>query len=162
MPKSKPSRRKASGAHTTPATKRPTPKVSRRAALSTFAVYGAGAALLAGGGAVFARDFRSKLAEADLSKIGQGEPTIVQIHDPSCRLCQALQRETRNALKDCDEAYTYLVANITTRDGAEFAARMGQPHVTLALLDGDGTPLHFVHGVTPADSLKSTFQQYFG
>lgn len=130
--------------------------------LKAVALYGGGAVLVLGGGTAFALDFRTKLAEADLSKIGQGTPTIVQIHDPGCQLCQALQRETRAALADCDEPYTYLVANITTADGAAFAARMGQPHVTLALLDGAGTPLHFINGVTPAASLKAQFATHLG
>jgi len=138
------------------------PPVSRRDALKSLAFYGTGGAILLGCGAAFGLDFRKKLAEADLTKIGQGTPTIVQIHDPSCQLCQALQRETRAALADCDEDYMYLVANITTQDGAAFQRRMGQPHVTLALLDGNGTPLHFINGVTPAARLKTQFQTYFG
>ncbi len=136
--------------------------MSRRDSLKTMALYGAGGALLLGGGAAFALDFRSKLSEADLSKIGQGTPTIVQIHDPTCRLCLALQRETRTALADLDKNYLYLVANITTTDGAAFAVRMGQPHVTLALLDGEGTPIHFINGVTPAETLKALFVTHLG
>ena len=139
-----------------------TKKLSRRDAIKTMALYGMGGAIVLGAGGALALDFGKKLAEADLTKIGQGTPTIVQIHDPNCRLCQALQRETRAALADCDEPYTYLVANITTPDGAAFQRRMGQPHVTLALLDGDGTPLHFINGVTPAARLKAQFQTHLG
>jgi len=155
MPKTKKRVRQKSA---TPNTK----PMSRRDMLQRGAVFGAGAVVLAAGGTAFSFDFRKTMAEADLTKIGQGNPTIVQIHDPSCRLCQALQRETRAALADCNEGYTYLVANITTADGAAFQRRMGQPHVTLALLDGDGTPLHFINGVTAAETLKAQFQTHFG
>jgi len=136
--------------------------LSRRGALKRVGLYTGGAVVLAACGAAFARDFQVKLAEGDLTKIGRGKPTIVQIHDPSCQLCRALQRETRAALADCDESYDYLVANVKTQQGAEFQRRMGQPHVTLALLNGDGTPLHFVNGVTPAETLKATFGRVFG
>lgn len=144
-------------------TSTPVPKpLTRRGILQRGAMYGAGAVVLAAGGTAFAFDFRKTMAESDLTKIGQGTPTIVQIHDPSCQLCQALQRETRTALADCNEGCTYLVANITTAAGAAFQRSMGQPHVTLALLDRDGTPLHFINGVTPAETLKAQFQTQFG
>ncbi|AKS46243.1 hypothetical protein SAMN05444287_1352 [Octadecabacter temperatus] len=156
MPKSKKSKRSQS---TQVPQKVP---LTRRTVLQSLALYGTGTAVAAGGGALFALDFRSKLAEADLTRIGTGTPAIVQIHDPSCQLCLALQRETRAALNDCDEQYIYLVANIKSEIGAAFQRRMGQPHVTLALLDADGTPLHFINGVTPADTLKDAFQTHFG
>ena len=155
MPKSKKSKRQPSA---TP-DKKP---VSRRTFLGNIALYSSGAVALGVGGTFFGLDLRRKLNEADLTQIGQGNPTIVQIHDPSCQLCNALQRQTRIALADCDEGYTYLVANITTADGAAFQGRMGQPHVTLALLDGDGVPQHFINGVTPAETLKAAFRTHLG
>ena len=159
MPKSKKRNRQNSA---TPAASGPKRKLSRRSLMANLALVGGGVIVLGGGGIAFGMDFRRKLAEGDLSRIGDGTPTIVQIHDPSCQLCQALQRETRAALSDCDEGFTYLVANITTADGAAFQRRMGQPHVTLALLDGDGTPVHFINGVTPAETLKDAFQTHLG
>jgi len=99
MPKSKKSRRTSAAK---PAVKA-TPAVTRRDLLKSLPYYGAGALVVGGGAAWFITDFRSKLAEGDLTRIGQGNPTIVQIHDPSCQLCNALQRETRTALKDCDD-----------------------------------------------------------
>lgn len=157
MPKSKKSRRVSAAKSATPAQ----PKMTRRDLLKSLPYFGVGALIVGGGAAWFITDFRSKLRESDLTQIGQGFPTIVQIHDPSCQLCNALQRETRIALKDNDEGYTYLVANITTAEGLAFQRTMGQPHVTLALLDGDGTPLRFVNGVTPADELTEIFRNTF-
>ena len=72
-------------------TPKPQHPVSRRAAMARLGWYGFGAAAVLGVGGAFAMDFRNKLAEADLGRIGQGVPTIVQIHDPSCTLCAELQ-----------------------------------------------------------------------
>lgn len=149
MPKSK-KRKKSSD---TPATSNSTKPVTRRQALSTIGLYAAGATAVAAGGTFLAVDFTSKLAEADLTKIGNGLPTIVQIHDPSCSLCTQLQKQTRSALRDFDVPHQYLVANITTQEGAAFQGRMGQPHVTLILMDGDGALKHVINGVTPADEI---------
>lgn len=149
MPKSK-TRKKSNGGVAATATK---PPVSRRQALTTLGIYAAGATAVAAGGTFLAIDFTSKLAEADLSKIGNGLPTIVQIHDPSCSLCTQLQKQTRTALRDFDVPHQYLVANITTQDGLAFQGRMGQPHVTLILMDGDGNQVHVINGVTPADDI---------
>ena len=134
--------------------------MSRRQALRKMGIYAGGAVAVAAGGAWFISDFRGKLAEGDLSQIGQGRPTIVQIHDPSCPLCLQLQKQARIALRNSDEDYQYLVANIRTESGAAFQSRMGQPHVTLVLLDGDGAFLHAINGVTPAEELQAQFQQY--
>lgn len=116
-----------------------------------------------GGGGALALDFRTKLAEADLSRLGQGVPTVVQIHDPHCSMCQELQRETRTALNNCDQdGIQYLVANIRATKGAEFANKLRLPHVTLALFDAHGTHVHTVSGVTPAETLKQVFIEHLG
>lgn len=142
---------------------KPNAKKDRREVLTTLGLYGVGLAVLGGGGTAFARDFMRNLDEQDLTRIGQGTPTIVQIHDPSCGLCRSLQRETRQALKTFDKAdVTYLVANITSAEGAAFAQSRGLGHVTLVLMDGAGTQLHTIHGVTPAAELETSFAQYLG
>jgi len=158
MPKSK-KRKKSAHSKPSPAVK---PSVSRRQALTTLGFYAAGATMVAAGGTYLAMDFTSKLAEADLSKIGNGLPTIVQIHDPSCSLCNQLQKQTRIALRDFDVEHQYLVANITTSDGLAFQGRMGQPHVTLILLDGDGNQLQVINGVTQADVILTHLNANFG
>ena len=138
-------------------------KMTRRAAIGNVALYGAGALALVGGGTAFAFDFRRKLAEADLSRIGDGMASVVQIHDPGCPSCRALQKETRAALRSCDEGGTqYLVADINSTDGASFASGLGLPHVTLALFDGEGRHVHTIQGVTPAADIKAAIQHYLG
>lgn len=135
----------------------------RRAGLSTLGLYAMGAVVIGGGGTAFAYDFMKSLGEQDLSKIGQGTPAVVQIHDPQCALCRSLQVETRKALRAFGGSeITYLVANIRNTEGAAFASRAGLGHVTLALFDGSGTMVHTIHGVTPASTLEAEFRRHLG
>ena len=53
-----------------------------------------------------------KRALHDLSALGNGSPAIVQIHDPSCRLCRRLMANTKKALGERDDI-TYRIADIT-------------------------------------------------
>ncbi|MEM0978290.1 MAG: hypothetical protein AAGJ34_12205 [Pseudomonadota bacterium] len=125
-----------------------------------YSVFGVG---LLGGGGVFAyNSVRKTMAEFDLSQLGQGTPTIVQIHDPSCSLCQNLQRQTRKALRafDSDEI-TYLVANITTQEGRLFAHQYGAQHVTLLLFNAKGELVSRIEGVQPKALLEDEFRAAF-
>lgn len=128
---------------------------SRRA----FVGYGAlGVGVVAAGGVWSVSSFRSYAAEHDLSQVGQGNPTIVQIHDPQCPTCTALQKQTRAALRDFDDCgLTYLVADIKTPEGAAFARRYNVPHVTLLLFDGAGALQRTVQGVQQASQLAEVF-----
>lgn len=140
----------------------PERKLSRRDMLTKLSVYGVGAVVVAGGGSALAYDFSKKLTEADLSVIGNGTPTIVQIHDPGCSMCQSLQKQTRAAFKLCDDtAFQYRVANIKSTDGAAFQAQVGLPHVTLVFFDDAGQHIHTIQGVTPADQIKSDITRVF-
>lgn len=118
-----------------------------------------GGAVLGGAGWWGLSAMRATAAEHDLTRLGQGQPSVVQIHDPMCSLCTELQRNTRRALR-CfdDEALLYLVASIRTEDGAHFAARHALPSVTLVLLDGAGEVAEVLQGVRPRDELKPHFE----
>ena len=138
-----------------------TPK-TRRDALKSLALYGVGGAALLGGGGAFALDFRNKLLEADLSRIGNGRPSVVQIHDPQCALCTSLQKEARHAFKLCsDTDAQFLVANVRSTTGAEFQNSMGLPHVTLVFFSETGRHLGTIEGVTPAEQIKEEMNTAF-
>ncbi|MEM1372228.1 MAG: hypothetical protein AAGG72_08405 [Pseudomonadota bacterium] len=126
-------------------------KLARNGALGAAALGGVSWWALSG--------IRATAAEMDLTKVGNGQPTIVQIHDPQCALCTELQRETRKALKCFDDGQLqYLVASIRTEEGARFAAARGLPHVTLVLMDGEGGVHDIVRGVHPEEALKPRFE----
>ena len=114
------------------------------------------------GGTVFSvRSVQATICEADLTKIGKGKPSVVQIHDPNCSLCRTLQSQTRKALKSFDdEAITFLVADINTVKGGAFAARYGVPHVTLLLFDPRGEMVQIVRGPSDTDSLRNILDAY--
>jgi len=104
---------------------------------------------------------QSAVAEADLSKIGNGKPAIVQIHDPQCPLCRKLQEQTRSVLSNYDDdKFTYLVANIKTKKGAEFAGQYGVPHVTLLLFDKSGKMVQIVRGPTNESILEGALSAH--
>lgn len=121
--------------------------------------FGAVAAVaVAGVGLWGARSFRSYTAEHDLSRVGDGPMTIVQIHDPQCPVCTALQKQTRAAMRDFDDyEITYLVADVKTPEGAAFARKYRVPHVTLLLFDGAGELLQTVRGLQQASQLVEIF-----
>ncbi len=140
-----------------------TPAAPDRRALMTKAAYGLGGAVILGGVGLYSvNSVRASMGELDLTKVGNGTPSIVQIHDPNCQLCTRLQRETRAALEAFDESkLNYMVANIKTADGATFAASYGVPHVTLLLFDADGSVLEVLNGVRESDELEQTFLTHF-
>ena len=155
MSKSKSKARKAKVKAKTPVA--PEPKTRRD--VLRLGGYGAVAAVAAGGVAFWGvSSFQAYAAEHDLSRVGEGQMTIVQIHDPQCPTCTALQKQTRAALRNFDDGeITYLVADIKTPEGAAFARKYRVPHVTLLLFDGDGELQQTVQGLQQASQLTEIF-----
>ena len=115
-------------------------------------------AALGVGGYFSVQSVQATIAEHDLDRIGQGTPMIVQIHDPDCALCRALQKETRAALKAFeDDALHYVIANIRTPEGRALANRHRVQHVTLLLMDGRGAVRNVISGTQDRDVLRDAF-----
>lgn len=149
MPKSK---KRVKGPSVSQATFAP---MSRRAVLGGGA---AASALVMGGGFWGVSSFRTYAAEHDLTRVGKGNLAIVQIHDPQCPTCTALQKQARRALRKFDDCgLSYLVADINTPEGAAFARRFNAPNVTLLLFDGQGELLRRVHGMQQSAALAEVF-----
>ncbi|MEM7057911.1 MAG: hypothetical protein AAF557_10020 [Pseudomonadota bacterium] len=136
------------------------PKPTRREMIrSTAMLAGIGAVILGGIGYVGSGVY-ADIVEQDLSKLGNGLPTIVQIHDPQCSRCRSLQREARDALAEIpDGKLQYLVANIRNGDGKRFADKHGVGHVTLILFDGAGKARKTLVGERTSDALLSEFRR---
>lgn len=155
--------KKGGAAAATPAPSAKATATSRRQALIRLRDYGLLGGALAFGGWWLVADTQAYRAERDLDAIGDGVPTVVQIHDPNCSMCAALQRETRAAMRGFDpEALRYLVADITTPKGAAFARRHGVRHVTLLLMCGRGEVLQVLTGERPRAALAREFRRHFG
>ena len=119
-----------------------------------------GVAAVGGVGFFFVQNVRSSMHEHDLSRITNGRPTVVQIHDPQCTMCVALQRQTRRALDQFDDnEIDYVVANIRTADGRNLADQYSVPHVTLLLFDENGEHRTTLRGQRQARELARAFRQ---
>lgn len=133
---------------------------SRREVLQNLGYGAVGLAVIGGGGWYLASSVHAGIVEQDLSRIGNGIPTVVQIHDPDCPQCRALQREAREALSALDGGeIQFLVANIRQPDGRELAAAHGVGHVTLLLFDGSGTRRGVLVGETRSEILQGEFER---
>ncbi len=154
-------RKKAQAAKVENQTERRGTLPSRRIVLGWAGVGALGVAVMGGGGAWAVNSFNRSQQERDLSQIGKGKPSIVQIHDPQCPICNALQRETRKALTAMNaEPPVYLIADITQAEGAIFAQRHSVPHVTLLLFDAEGNRVQTVSGSRTRDELKPIFERH--
>ena len=124
-----------------------------------YAPYIAGGVVVAGGlGLWGVSNVRADLAEQDLSVIGSGVPAVVQVHDPTCPVCIALQRETRAALEMLPEnAVAYRVASLTSDVGSAFANLHGSSHATLLLFDSTGTITRRIQAPQDRDALYAAF-----
>ncbi len=133
---------------------------NKRRTLSILTKSVLGLCLAGGTGAYFYTAYQNDLAERDLSKIGNGKPAIVQIHDPNCPMCNALQKNTRSALSNFEDGdLEYLVANIRTSGGRQFANQHNVTHVTLLLFNKRGRLQNVLQGVRSEDELVTVFKQ---
>ena len=94
----------------------------------------------------------------DLSVIGKGVPTIVQIHDPGCSLCNQLRRNADAAASQFGGRILYRIADISTPQGRQLQLRHEVPHVTLLLFDGKGELRNVLTGVKSEGVLHRSFE----
>lgn len=135
--------------------------VSRRNVLALVRNWGLFGAVAAGGGWYLVDEVMATIGEQDLSKIGNGTPTVVQIHDPQCSRCIALQREARKAMKAFGgDELQYLVANIRSEKGRALATANGVGHITLLLFDAAGKRRDILHGNSQSDYLETRFRKH--
>ena len=156
--KAKPAKQKQSS-NAKPQTESAPTDAGRRHFLRKARNYAVGIAVAGSAGLFVTQYVRSAIHEHDLSRLNNGRPTVVQIHDPQCPICQALQREARKALKHFDDdQLDFLIANIRSSEGRAFANRYGVPHVTLLLIDSEGDLKSALQGQREADELRSEFE----
>ncbi|MEM9207395.1 MAG: hypothetical protein AAGA88_13795, partial [Pseudomonadota bacterium] len=89
------------------------PDVTRRNVIARARNIALGVAAVGGVAAFVGHSVTSAIAEHDLTRVTNGTPTVVQVHDPNCPLCRSLQRATKKALKTFDRGQIdYVIANI--------------------------------------------------
>ena len=92
--------------------------------------------------------------EHDLSVLGNGKPTVVQIHDPGCQLCRQLKNNVDAVKPKFEEKIQFKTANIKTSKGKEFAEKYNVPHVTILLFNRRGKHVNTLRGVQPIDVIS--------
>jgi hypothetical protein len=108
-----------------------------------------------------AHAYQTHIERHDLSVIGNRIATVVQIHDPQCPTCRALQKETLGAARSFeDDVLQVRVANIRTAGGRAMADRYGVPHVTLLLFDGAGEMQNVLSGPNKREFLRVQFSAH--
>lgn len=126
----------------------PEKKMSRRETLLWGKWTAVGVVALGAGGTWLSNAVVVAAAEHNLERIGQGVPSVVQVHDPQCPMCTQLQKETRKAMKPYGEdQMIYLIADINKPEGREFARTHNVSHVTLVLMDAQGSAKQIINGV---------------
>lgn len=144
-----------------PAQAKPARSLNRRDVLGNVAFSAAALAAIGAGGWYLIGGVSASISEGDLTKIGNGIPTVVQIHDPNCPTCTALQREARDAICEMDSGkIQYVVANLNKPDGRLLAAKHGVGKVTLLLFDGDGNRQATLSGPNTSTNLKLAFERH--
>ncbi|MCH9672199.1 MAG: thioredoxin family protein [Gammaproteobacteria bacterium] len=98
----------------------------------------------------------------DLSAIGNGIPTVVQVHDPGCSKCQQLKSNVSAAASVVGDKIQFRIAQIRTDRGRSFAYKHKVPHVTLVFFDASGEKLRTIEGITAVDTLKREFRRLAG
>lgn len=134
---------------------------TRRDVLRRYRNRGIALAVIASAGWFIVDDVQATAREHDLTRIGNGIPTVVQIHDPNCALCANLQKETRAAIKDfAGDDLQFLVANLRDSRGRKLATDNSVGHVTLLLFDGEGKRRDILRGTRDRTELEPLFRKF--
>lgn len=134
--------------------KRPIQKakaINWKSVASKGAIFFAFFALLIGSVFIYGQVTKSHY---DLSVIGNGKATVVQIHDHNCQLCRQLKRNLDSVKNEFKDDIQFKTANILTKKGARFAEQHQVPHVTLLLFDKHGQRINTLRGVRSSDEIK--------
>jgi hypothetical protein len=120
------------------------------------AVYVALCTLIVGTFLIYSNNNKVKY---DLSVIGNGTATVIQIHDHNCQLCRRLKSNLDSVKTDFKEDIQFKTANILTRKGADFARQHQVAHVTLLLFNKKGQRVNTLQGVSSKDEIRNALKQ---
>ncbi len=120
---------------------------------------GAAALVVASAGALATYDKRQRTLH-DLSGLGEGRATVVQIHDPSCPVCRNLKSRTSKVLEGF-ESVDFRLADITTSEGRKLQEQYRATKTTLLLFDGKGKHVRTVVGLQSIEELAELFRGVF-
>ncbi len=113
--------------------------------------------LLVGAGGVWWWQQHSKDEEYDLSRIGNGRPVVVQVHDPTCVVCRQLQRTVDSLQEEFRADVDFLIADLSRPEGQAFANQQQVGSVTLVFFAQDGQRLGELEGRQEPEFLRKVF-----
>lgn len=95
----------------------------------------------------------------DVSVIGNGNPTVVQLYDQNCSTCRQLDRNSKAAVKEVAGDLQFRVLNLNTASGRQFAQRYQGGQTTLLYFDRSGRHVNTIIGVESTPYLVDSFRQ---
>ena len=99
-------------------------------------------------------------AKEDLTRVGQGIPMVVQVHDYNCTPCLLLQKEVKQALKSFDKnELGYVIADLNKIEAGRFARLHGAGQTTLLFFDSRGRMKQRLYGVRTAEALENVIKE---
>lgn len=97
----------------------------------------------------------------DLSQIGKGVNAVVQIHDHNQVSSQQLMDALNKLRGDYEGRVIFLVADIYTPEGKEFATAHGTESAALVFFAPNGEKLTMLHGLQDKDTIRKNIDQAF-
>lgn len=97
----------------------------------------------------------------DLSRIGQGRPAVVLIHDKEAVASMELMTMLNDIRSDYEDRLEFLAVDAASADGRRFAQGQGLGSSLLVLFDGNGSRVGIVDGVRDPAILRSALERHF-
>lgn len=92
----------------------------------------------------------------DISVIGNGTPTVVQLYDQNCVTCRQLDKNARAAVRGYEDLQ-FRVLNLNVPSGQAFAQRYNAGQTTLLYFDRHGRHVTTISGVQTTAALRESF-----
>ena len=92
----------------------------------------------------------------NLGVIGNGSPTVVQIHDSGCDACKLLKSNVESVRREFKDIQ-FRIANLHSKDGAQFARKYESRKTTLLIFDHNGELIDKMEGIFPEEQLRRRF-----
>jgi hypothetical protein len=97
----------------------------------------------------------------DLSVIGNGQPTVVQVYDYGSRPCRQLRSNVSAVEGEFSPHVQFRLADRSTPDGAILATRHNVGQTTLLLFAADGQLRQTLTGVQDVETIRSAIASSF-
>lgn len=98
----------------------------------------------------------------DLSIIGKGGNVVVQVHDHDKVGSLELMNALNSLRADYESRVTFLVADLYTPQGKQFAEKHNVPMTALLFFAPNGERLKTLYGQQDAETIRETLKEEFG